>query len=95
MGVSVRDLSADVAAQLGLKITSGALVVGVQAGSPADGAGISDNSIITKVGGVTITDSNTLGTAIHTHKPGDQVSVTWVDQRGSHTATLTLGGVNA
>ena len=94
MGVSVRDLSADIAAQLGLKVSSGAVVVGVQAGSPADGAGISQGSVITDVGGTSISNSDSLGTAIHSHKAGDRVSVTWVDQRGTHNGTLTLGGVN-
>ncbi len=94
MGVSVRDLSPDVAAQLGLKVSSGAMVVGVQSGSPADGAGISEGSVITNVGGTAISNSDSLGTAIHSHKPGDRVSVTWVDQRGTHNASLTLNGVN-
>jgi S1-C subfamily serine protease len=94
MGVSVRDLTADVAAQLGLSVSSGALVVNVQSGSPADAAGISANSVITKVGGTKIINSEALGTAIKSHKPGESVSVTWVDKRGSHSATVTLGGIN-
>jgi S1-C subfamily serine protease len=94
MGVAVRDLTADVAARIGLDVSSGALVVTVQSGSPAESAGITPNSAITKVGSSKITNSDTLGTAIRSHKPGEQVSVTWVDQNGSHTATLTLNGVN-
>jgi Trypsin-like serine proteases, typically periplasmic, contain C-terminal PDZ domain len=94
MGVSVRDLTAAIASQLGLSISSGALVVQVQSGSPADSAGITPDSVITKVGDAKITTSDSLGTAIKAHKPGDSVSVTWVDQRGTHTSTLTLAGVN-
>lgn len=94
MGVAVRDLTADVAARLGLDVTSGALVVTVQSGSPAESAGITPNSVITKVGSSKITNSDTLGTAIRSHKAGEQVSVTWVDQNGSHTSTVTLNGVN-
>jgi S1-C subfamily serine protease len=94
MGVAVRDLTTDVAARLGLDVSSGALVVTVQAGSPAEAAGITPNSAITKVGDSKVTNSDTLGTAIRSHKAGEQVSVTWVDQKGSHTATLTLKGVN-
>jgi S1-C subfamily serine protease len=82
MGVSVRDS------------TTGAQVVTVQAGSPAESAGITVGSVITKVGGATITSSASLGTAIRSHKSGERVSVTWTDQRGSHTTTLTLAGVN-
>jgi S1-C subfamily serine protease len=84
MGVSVRDLAAD----------NGAQVVTVQAGSPAESAGITPGAVISKVGGTTITTSASLGTAIRSHKSGDRVSVTWTDQRGTHTTTLTLAGVN-
>jgi S1-C subfamily serine protease len=94
MGVSVRDLTSSVATQLGLNVSSGALVVSVQASSPAESAGITDNSVITKVGDAKVTSSATLGTAIRAHKPGEKVSITWVDKRGTHTAAVTLGGVN-
>ena len=36
----------------------------------------------------------TLGTAIKAHKPGENVSVTWSNQSGSHTATVNLGAIN-
>jgi hypothetical protein len=41
-----------------------------------------------------VTSIDTLGSAIHAHRPGERVSVTWVDRSGSHTASLVLGGVN-
>jgi S1-C subfamily serine protease len=90
IGVSVRDLDAAAASQLGLSISSGALVVGVEAGSPAAGAGITQDSVITAAAGATVTSTATLGAAIHTHRPGERISVTWVNQTGSHTATVTL-----
>jgi S1-C subfamily serine protease len=90
IGVQVRDLDSAAASQLGLNLSSGALVVGVQAGTPAAAAGITENSVITAVGGSTVTSIATLGAAIHTHKPGERIAVTWVNQSGTHTATLTL-----
>jgi S1-C subfamily serine protease len=95
LGVSVRDLTAAVATQLGLNVSAGALVVEVVAGLPAQSAGITPDSVITKVGGKAVTSAASLGTAIHAHKPGEQVSVTWVTQSGTHTATVTLIGANA
>lgn len=83
MGVSVRDGAG-----------SGAQVVTVQPNSPADLAGIVPGAVISKVGGITIASSSMLGTAIRSHKAGDRVSVTWTDQRGTHTTTMTLAGVN-
>jgi S1-C subfamily serine protease len=94
LGVSVQALDAATAAQLGLSVSSGALVVGVQSGSPAASIGIGRNSVITSVGGSAVTSTDTLGTAVRSHQPGDRVSVTFVNQSGSHTATVTLAGVN-
>jgi len=94
IGVSAMTLDPATAAQLGLNVTSGALVRSVVAGSPADGAGIARNSVITAVGGSQVTTIDNLGTAIRAHKPGEKVSISWVDQSGPHTATLTLGGIN-
>jgi len=94
LGVSVQTLDAFSAQQLGLSVTSGALVTGVQPGSAAESAGIARNSVITNVSGSAVTSSDTLGTAIRSHKPGDSVSVTWVNQTGTHTATVALAGVN-
>ncbi len=75
---------------------SGALIVGVQSGSPAAAAGITAGSVITKVGGTNITSAAALGTAVKSHKPGDRVSVTWTTQGGgaTRTATVTLGATN-
>src|SRR6266480_546543 len=95
LGVSVQTLDASSAEQLGLNVSSGALVTSVSAsGTPAASAGITRGSVITKVGGSAVTSSDTLGTAVKSHKAGDRVSVTWVTASGSHTATVTLGGVN-
>jgi len=94
LGVSVQTLDAFSAQQLGLSVTSGALVTGVQPGSAAESAGIARNSVITNVGGSAVASSDTLGTAIRSHKPGDSVSVTWVNQTGTHTARVALAGVN-
>jgi len=91
LGVSIRDLTPQLAAQLGLNTTSGALVWTVLAGSPAEQAGIARLSVITAVGGTAVSSSTTLGNAVHAYKPGASVAVTWVDQGGaSHTKTLTL-----
>jgi S1-C subfamily serine protease len=90
IGVQVRDLDSAAASQLGLNLSSGALVVGVEAGSPAAAAGITQDSVITAAAGSAVSSTATLGAAIHMHKPGERISVTWVNQSGTHTATLTL-----
>ena len=94
MGVSAQTLTPAGATQVGLNVSSGALVVGVQPGSPAEAAGLAQGSAITSVGGTAVTSTTDLGTAIKSHKPGEKVAVTWVDRGGSHTSTVTLGGIN-
>ncbi|HET7419857.1 MAG TPA: trypsin-like peptidase domain-containing protein [Candidatus Dormibacteraeota bacterium] len=94
LGVQVQTLDAAAAQQLNLNVTSGALVVQVQPGSPAASGGLTRNSVITSLGGTTITSADDLGTAIRSHQPGDRVSFTWVNSGGTHTATVALGGVN-
>jgi S1-C subfamily serine protease len=90
LGVGVETLDADTAAQLGLGVTSGALVRTVQAGSPAASAGITPNSAITAIDSTAIDSAAALGTALQQYKPGDQVKVTWVTQSVTRTATVTL-----
>jgi S1-C subfamily serine protease len=91
MGVSIRDLTPAIAAQNGISSTSGPLVWAVQAGSPAEQAGITRLSVITAVGGTAVDSSATLGDALHAYKPGASVAVTWVDQNGgSHTKNVIL-----
>lgn len=94
LGVSVMTVDPSVAAQFGLSVDSGVLVRGVVASGPAEGAGIASGDVITNVGGSSITDTNSLGAAVKSHKPGDRVSITWINGSGSHTASVTLGGVN-
>jgi S1-C subfamily serine protease len=90
MGVQVRNLDAQTASQLGLGVTSGALVVGVVPGTPAADAGIPTDAVITAVDGQQIASADELGPVIYTHKPGQRIAVTWVDRNGTHTATISL-----
>jgi S1-C subfamily serine protease len=91
LGISVTDLTPAIGAKLGLNVVSGALVVGVSSGSPADQAGLAQYAVINDVGGAPITSTTDLGNALHSFKPGDQVQVTWTDQAAAtHTATITL-----
>ena len=90
LGVSVTDLDAGTASRLGLPVSSGALVVGVVPDAPAASIGLGRNSVITSVGGRSVTSAATLGPAIHAFKPGQRADVTWVDSSGTHTAPATL-----
>ncbi|SRR6266567_372141 len=90
LGIETANLDAAAAARLGLGITRGALVEAVVPGSPADKAGLTKDSVITAVNGRAIDSVDALGPAIHTHRPGDSIRVTWANATGSHTATIEL-----
>jgi S1-C subfamily serine protease len=90
LGIEARNIDAATAARLGVSTNAGALVVGVEPGTSAAHAGLSRLSVITAVDGTHVTSADTLGPTIHVHKPGEQVRVTWIDQTGTHTATIRL-----
>jgi S1-C subfamily serine protease len=91
LGVSIRDLTPAIAADLGISSTAGPLVWAVQFGSPSDKAGITRLSVITAVGGTSVDSSTALGDALHAYKPGATVAITWLDQTGiTHTKNVTL-----
>jgi S1-C subfamily serine protease len=92
LGVSVNSrFDFSTAPALGIDATSGAMVIGVQPGSPAEGAGITAPAVIQSIDGQTVGSTDDLGPLLHVHVPGEQVQVTWVDANGTHTATVALG----
>jgi S1-C subfamily serine protease len=90
LGIQGQDLTPQTAAQLGVSVGSGVQVIAVVPGGPAADAGITRNSVITAIDGRSVTSLSALGPAIHRHKPGDHMQVTWIDGTGSHTATVRL-----
>lgn len=90
LGVGVQDLNSETAARLGLNVTSGALVLSVSPGTPAESAGITQQSVITAIDGQRVSSADALGTAIRRHDPGEKIRVTWVDRSGTHSATVRL-----
>jgi S1-C subfamily serine protease len=88
LGIGAQELDAQTAAELG--VDQGIVVTDVTAGTPADRAGITANSVITAIDGEVVSTMDELGVAIHQHGPGEQIRVTWVDSDGRHTATVRL-----
>lgn len=72
-------------------VRSGALIQNALPGTPAQSVGISSGDVITGLGGSRITSADSLTRAMRSHRPGDTVSVTWVDTNGQrHAATVRL-----
>ncbi|MFZ2737669.1 MAG: DegQ family serine endoprotease [Burkholderiaceae bacterium] len=83
IGVQIAEVTKDVAEAIGLAKTQGALVRAVEAGSPAEKAGVEAGDIITKFEGKTIEKSSDLPRVVGAIKPGQKSSLT-VFRRGSY-----------
>ena len=88
MGIAVRTLDPQTAHKL--HVPNGALVIGVEPGSPAAAVGIVAPAVIRSIGGQSVTSANALGPILHAYVPGQHVAVSWVDASGTHTKTVVL-----
>ena len=83
IGVTIAPVTKEVAESIGLGKPVGALVQGVEAGGPADKAGIEAGDIITKVDGKMIDKSGDLPRIVGAIKPGAKTNLQ-VFRRGAH-----------
>jgi Do/DeqQ family serine protease len=95
LGVSINDVSPEVAATYGLHDNSGALVMAVSPDSSAEHAGIRIDDVIVSVNGAHVRDSGSLRNAIGLLRPGDQVKVGLIREGKETTVTATLGASTA
>jgi serine protease Do len=93
IGVQIDQVTKDVAESIGLGKPQGALVRGVEAGSPAEKAGVEAGDIITRFEGKAIEKSSDLPRMVGAVKPGTRSTLT-VFRRGSNKdLTVTIGEV--
>ncbi len=83
-------------AYLGIRVSdasngSGAEIVTVVSGSPADKAGLKAGDVITSIDGTTIENGDALTAAVAAHKPSDVASVTVTRNGSTKTVKVTLG----
>ncbi len=71
--------------------TSGASVVSVVSGGPADQAGLKAGDVITAVDGTTVSSASALAQQIESHQPGDQVTIAYTRGGSSAQASVRLG----
>jgi membrane-associated protease RseP (regulator of RpoE activity) len=70
---------------------SGAQVLTVVSGSPAEQAGLKAGDVITAVDGSPVTSAAQLAERIRAHQPGDQVTLTYTRSGSSAQAQVKLG----
>jgi len=72
--------------------SGGATIEGVVSGSAADKAGLAAGDTITAVDGTAVSSPSTLSTIMASHRPGDQVKLSYSTSSGqSKSVTVTLG----
>lgn len=90
IGVQIGPVAKDVAESLGLGKQQGALVTGVEAGAPAEKAGIEAGDVITRFDGKAIDKVSDLPRMVGNTKPGTKSTIT-VFRRGSlRDLTITV-----
>ncbi len=91
LGVDITTLTPALRQQYGFTPTSGAVILSVVSGSPADKAGLVQGDVIVNIGGTTITSSDDLQKVIQSSKAGQSVTITYYVGDSKRTTTATLG----
>jgi serine protease Do len=93
IGVQIGPVSKDVAESLGLGKQQGALVTGVEAGSPAEKAGVEAGDIITRFDGKPIDKVSDLPRMVGSTKPGSKSVVTVFRRGNTRDLTITIAEI--
>jgi serine protease Do len=91
LGVSIQEITKDLADSFGMKNTNGALVAGVEKNGPADKGGLDAGDVILKFDGKVINSSSDLPRAVGGVKPGKSVSVEVLRKGATKTLSVTVG----
>ena len=92
LGVSTRDVTSDLAFQLGLGAQNGALVLATLSDGPAADAGIREGDVIVDVDGQPIAAATDLGRVLDSLRPGQDVEVRVIGTDGAErTEQVKLG----
>jgi len=90
IGVQIDSVTKDVAESIGLGKPQGALVRSVEAGSPADKAGVEAGDIITKFNGQAIERATDLPRLVGNTKPGSRANLTVFRRGGSRDLNVAV-----
>jgi S1-C subfamily serine protease len=90
LGVTIQNVTADIAASLNLPNVGGALVSGVEPDSAAARAGVRQGDVIVALDGEKLADNNALRNRIAGTKPGSKVAVEVLRDGRSQTLSATL-----
>ena len=95
IGVQIEQVSKEVAESIGLGKPVGAMVRGVESGSPAEKAGVEAGDIITKFDGKVVDKSSDLPRLVGSTKPGNKSTITVFRRGSTKDLTITIAEVEA
>ena len=90
LGVSVQDITEDIAKSMKLKDRTGALIADVFKGDPADKAGLKSGDIITEINGKAIKDTHELLMLIAGFRVGETVKIKIIRDGQEKSASITV-----
>ncbi|MFN9582810.1 MAG: PDZ domain-containing protein [Bacteroidota bacterium] len=90
LGVSIQDVTADLADKEGLKDVKGVYVVKVNPGSSAEDAGLKDKDVIVAIDDMKVNSTSELQEQVGKRNPGDKVKVTVLRDNKERTFIATL-----
>jgi len=91
IGVEAQEITPELAESFDLKDASGALIAGVQRGSPADASGIRPGDILLSVEGKPVRDPQVMLDLIAALKPGASVPFKLLRQKAEFSTTIKIG----
>ena len=95
IGVQIDQVTKEVAESIGLGKAQGALVRGVEAGSPAEKAGVEAGDIITRFDGKAVEKSSDLPRMVGGTKPGTRSTLTVFRRGGYKELSVTIAEIEA
>lgn len=95
IGVQIDQVTKEVAESIGLGKPVGALVRGVEIGSPADKAGVEAGDIITKFEGKVVERSSDLPRMVGSTKPGTRSTLTVFRRGSTKELAITIAEIEA
>jgi serine protease Do/serine protease DegQ len=91
LGVSVQDLSPELAKSFGLKRSAGAVIAQIVPGSPAAAAGLQVGDVVVAVNGKSVAHASSLRSAIGLTPPGQEIELEIVRNGASRTLSVAIG----
>ncbi len=94
LGVTVQDLTPEIAEAMDLSVRSGALITGVESTSPAEKAGLKPGDVIAAIDGKPLRGFSDLRNRIGLTRKGSEVEISYLREGAQKTVTARIGDLD-